>query len=346
MAADIDALTAPFSAETPAGPDLSYEASRQLIEAAFERSVSDDGGEDGDVDWRKTIDQVLQQASETRDIWLAIYLIRAGAKAGQLDTVEDGAELLAGLFETLWDSVHPDLEEYGFQGRKGPCESLTKLPDFLTPFRKIALLQHPRFGNFSGADFERFRENGEAEDGYGMFRALLEETSDDDLSAIAAQIVKIGDSIRRADAVLVANADGDTGTNFTPTYEVLYNINRSILACLRAPKDEADESAPDEAYEAAESGEEGRTFGGRIGSREDVVRALDAIAEYYAQKEPASPVPFVLRRAREWVSLDFLSILEDIAPNSLDEAVRVLKNGRNGGGSDGWSSGENDEGSS
>ena len=59
-----------------------------------------------------------------------------------------------------------------------------------------------------------------------------------------------------------------------------------------------------------------------------MVRAIDAIAEYYARKEPGSPVPFALRRARDWVSLSFLEVLEDIAPNSLDEARRVLTNGR------------------
>jgi predicted component of type VI protein secretion system len=65
---------------------------------------------------------------------------------------------------------------------------------------------------------------------------------------------------------------------------------------------------------------------------------IDAIAEYYARCEPGSPVPFALRRARDWVSLDFLSVLEDIAPNSIDEARRVLKNGRSNDGSDSWSS--------
>jgi len=55
-----------------------------------------------------------------------------------------------------------------------------------------------------------------------------------------------------------------------------------------------------------------------------VVRALDAIADYYRRKEPSSPVPVVLKRAREWVSLDFLTILQDIVPNGMDDARRIL----------------------
>jgi type VI secretion system protein ImpA len=63
---------------------------------------------------------------------------------------------------------------------------------------------------------------------------------------------------------------------------------------------------------------------GSVNSREDVLRALDAIGDYYRRKEPGSPVPVVLQRAREWVNLDFLAVLADIAPNGLDEAKRVL----------------------
>ena len=68
----------------------------------------------------------------------------------------------------------------------------------------------------------------------------------------------------------------------------------------------------------------GPRIAGRVESREDVVKALDAIADYYRRREPTSPVPAALQRVREWVNLDFLALLEDIAPNSLDEAKRVL----------------------
>jgi len=267
--------------------------------------------------------------------------MRAGAKSGQLDVVESGALMLAGLFENLWDHVHPQLEDYGFQGRKGPCESLTRLAEFLNPLRSVVLLEHQRLGRYSGADFDRFRVGGAAEPGYGMFRALLEETADEDLAALAARVRGISDAIRRADAVLVANADGDTGTNFTPTYAALDEIAQGIESFLRKPAEGAADDASAESaihYDEADANG-GPLIAGRVNSRDDVVRALDAIAEYYARREPGSPVPFALRRAREWVTLDFLSVLEDIAPNSLEEARRVLVTGRNGVENSGdWSS--------
>ncbi len=329
---DIDALTTPISEEEPAGPDLSYDPVRQEIESAFETSISDDGESAGEGDWRAVIGQIEAQAAQTRDIALAVYLMRAGAKAGSIDHVESGANLLAGLFENMWATVHPLLEDYGFQGRKGPCEALTRIPEFINPLRNTPLLEHPRLGRYNGNDFERFRKNGSDENGYGMFRALLEETSDEDLNAIVGRVTGISDAIKRADAVMVANASGDTGTNFAPTYAALAEMTHSIASFLRTPADGAGNDGNGDAgsYDADDDGESGgASIGGRVNSRQDVLRALDAIGDYYARKEPASPVPFALRRAREWVSLDFLSVLEDIAPNSLDEARRVLMSGRN-----------------
>lgn len=347
MAIDIDALIAPVTSDSPAGPDLSYEAARQDIESAFEKSISDDSAARSEVDWHQTTNKILGEAEKTRDLWLAVYLMRAGAKAGLLETVEDGAALLAGLFEARWEAVHPQLEDFGFQGRKGPCESLTRIAEFLNPLRNVILLKHHRLGQYSGADFDRFRVGGASEDGYGMFRALLEETSDDDLSAIVTRLTNIGDAIRRADAVLTANADGDTGTNFQPTYDTLSQMARSVSSFLRlqaaAESPTSDETVGvEDSGGNADSATTGARFGGAISSREDVLRAIDAIGEYYARKEPASPVPFALRRARDWVSLDFLSVLEDIAPNSLDEARRVLINGRKSEGSDSYTSGGGD----
>lgn len=340
MAIDIEALTAPVSAEAPAGPDLSYEASRQEIEEAFEQSVSDDGDRASDTDWRDVIRKIVVQAGETRDVCLPIYLMRAGAKAGELETVEDGAHLLAGLFEQQWPTVHPQLDDYGFQGRKGPCESLTRIGEFLGPLRNVVLLEHPRLGRYTGADFERFRTNGTSEDGYGMFRALLAETEDEALNVIVARVQGIADAIRRADGVLVVNAGDDTGTNFQPTYDAVAEIAKSVASFLRTPAAavEDDREEASSTGDADESEGSGDSIGGRVNSRQDVLRALDAIAEYYVRKEPASPVPLALRRAREWVNLDFLAVLEDIAPGSLDEARRVLVSGRNKNenGSSGW----------
>jgi type VI secretion system protein ImpA len=326
MALDVDKLLAPVSEDEPAGPDLAYDPGRQEIEQAFETSISIDssGAEAGasEVDWRQVINNITAQSGQTKDVWLAVYLARAGAMSGDMETVETGVKYLAGLLEQYWPSVHPQLEEYGFQGRKGPCDSLAGLAQFINPLMRMKILRHARLGEYSGADFDRFRSGGDSEDGYGMFRAALEDVGQDGLDEIAVKLDSILDAIKRTDLVLTSNADDAGATNFQPTYDALSQMKRAVLAFGATPV--AEEAAEDGAGpEAAGSG--GGKLSGRVESREDVARALEAIADYYRRKEPAHPMILLLQRAREWISLDFISILQDIAPGSLDEARNVLQ---------------------
>lgn len=61
-----------------------------------------------------------------------------------------------------------------------------------------------------------------------------------------------------------------------------------------------------------------------VRNRADVITAMDAIIRYYAETEPASPVPVMMRRLKGWVNKDFLEMMRDIAPNQLEELTRLL----------------------
>ena len=63
---------------------------------------------------------------------------------------------------------------------------------------------------------------------------------------------------------------------------------------------------------------------GRIETRDDVMKALDAVCDYYRRREPSSPVMLALLRAKSWVPMDFMAVMADIAPNSLEDVRNVL----------------------
>lgn len=328
MGLDVGALVAALSDEEPSGPDLYGDPERQEIEGAFDRSFGDEVSGEDETNWRDVINLILSQSERTRDIWLPVYLMRAGARKGDLQTIVDGSEFLAALLEERWADVHPQLEELGFIGRKTPCESLASLPDFLTPLRKTTFIAHPRLGRYSGADFVRFADEGSSAENYGMFRALLEETPVEDLESIHASIVAIKDALKRADSILDANAEGDTSANFAPTYQTLDELAKAVKSFLPEPEPEPGEIAAGESGSRGGQGGSSESFSGGINNRRDVERALDGICAYYAKHEPGSPVPFALRRAKEWISLDFMAVLEDIAPGGIEEAGKILKSVR------------------
>jgi type VI secretion system protein ImpA len=70
-----------------------------------------------------------------------------------------------------------------------------------------------------------------------------------------------------------------------------------------------------------------RGLSGDILTREDVVKALDKICEYYARHEPASPVPLMAQRCKKLVTMSFFEILNEVAPDSVKQAQLVVGKG-------------------
>jgi type VI secretion system protein ImpA len=60
-----------------------------------------------------------------------------------------------------------------------------------------------------------------------------------------------------------------------------------------------------------------------IKSRQDAIRALDAVAAFFRSHEPSSPVPLFVERAKRLVSKSFMEVLEDIAPEGLSQAQLI-----------------------
>jgi type VI secretion system protein ImpA len=88
----------------------------------------------------------------------------------------------------------------------------------------------------------------------------------------------------------------------------------SAQVALRAP------SAAGTDGEAAGPGGGRLVAVGAIRSRQDAIQALDAVATFFRNNEPSSPVPLFVDRAKRLVSKDFLEVLADIAPEGLPQA--------------------------
>ena len=62
---------------------------------------------------------------------------------------------------------------------------------------------------------------------------------------------------------------------------------------------------------------------GAINNREDVIRVLDKVCDYFKQHEPSSPVPLLLQRAKRLVAKDFIEILRDLTPAGVTQAEEI-----------------------
>lgn len=70
---------------------------------------------------------------------------------------------------------------------------------------------------------------------------------------------------------------------------------------------------------AAANGGSSMALPDRISSRDDVVKCLDLVVAFYDRTEPSSPIPHLARRVRRMVHMDFVELMEDLAPSGLKE---------------------------
>jgi type VI secretion system protein ImpA len=60
-----------------------------------------------------------------------------------------------------------------------------------------------------------------------------------------------------------------------------------------------------------------------VNGPQDVIKVLDLVIKYYQDNEPSSPVPYLIRRAKRLVSVDFIALVRDLSPDSL-HAMKTL----------------------
>ena len=131
-----------------------------------------------------------------------------------------------------------------------------------------------------------------------------------------------------------------------PTQNLLDEMNKAVVAQLERLGVYEEEPEEEEVVEVqvGEDGEpvEGASsatptaafkLNGKIGTRKDAIKALDAVCEYYENNEPSSPLPLLIRRAQRLASKSFLEILQDLAPDAVAQAEAL----GGGGGGDGYS---------
>ena len=55
-----------------------------------------------------------------------------------------------------------------------------------------------------------------------------------------------------------------------------------------------------------------------------MISAIEQICEYYRTAEPGNPVPLLLRRAQRLVDKDFMAMMEDLMPESLNQLGNII----------------------
>ena len=323
----LEKLLEPVSEDERAGPDLDDDAEgiRLAFESDFKYAcgMAEREGDSQDakiINWTDIQSEIEDLCTKTKDIRLAIAYARCGVALGDIDVIDCGLAFVVGLLEDYWEVFHPCDEEGGpdLEYRALCCQELLVRGAFLLPFLKVGIVDDGR-DRLTGEQICDVHENGAASQEHAVVLGVLTEWDSDAKSKLLVQLTSIVASLEKMQS-LFSKYSGSSAPNFDDLIIGVKELRAGYVSFAGLDIVEEDSDGVGN----ASGGGSVQSFSGKIQSREDVVKALTEIENYYNLAEPGHPVKVALARMRSWVKKDFMEILQDIVPDSVGDAKRVL----------------------
>lgn len=334
----IDKLLEPVSEAEPSGPDLEYDVDFMQLAVAAKGKPEQQFGDTiiaaVEPEWNQIEQQALTLLQRSKDVRTAILLLRAVTHTQGLEGAVAGLQLMCGLLEGFWDSLHPQLDADDDNDPTMRLNALAALGDGSTVVHDLynaSLGTAPGLGPIRVYDLAVARGAVPTPEGNSLSAAAVQGGLDDILPSAPATVQAmrtLGDLLQRITDII-----GER-TNGTPP-----DLDRP-LAIARLLRDAApEETTADDQPAAAETDAEAPPSDGaitppataaprvaapgEIRSRQDVLKTLDRIIHYLQQAEPGNPAPLLLRRAKQLIGVSFMDIMSNLAPDALDAIERI-----------------------
>lgn len=321
----------PVSDESPAGDNLEYDpAYGELERAARGKEERESAGKKIEAEppkWRDVAELATELLDRTRDLRIAVYLTHSALNLEGLAGFGAGLKLIHGLLDQFWDSVHPQLDKDDNDDPTLRINSLAPLDSragVLQTLLRAPLVESQQAGRFSLRDLRL--ASGEAKPvgaekvpEPALIEAAFMDCPIDGLSATAATV----DEALATVGQIMALLSDRVGSERAPTFENLGAELRAMQAALAPRLERRGATVGGAGPGAAATAAATVAVAGEIRSRDDAVRILDNLVDYFRRNEPSSPVPLLLQRAKRLVAKDFMEILRDLTPDGVSQAEMI-----------------------
>ncbi|OQP73869.1 type VI secretion system protein ImpA [Xanthomonas phaseoli pv. syngonii LMG 9055] len=331
MPIDSEQLLQPVDDQAPSGPNLEYTPEFQSLEELArprqERALGAGVLVPEAPEWRQVAESAEHLLLRSKDLRLGILLSIARLHQDGLVGWSSSVRLLRQLLERFWDDVHPRLdadEDNDPTERVNAIAALADSERTLTQLRNVRLFKGLHAGHFSLRDLRIVQgtlkraadDPGEAPEP-GAIDACLRDCPLDALLDLDAALAAAQDDIA-AVAGLFAERTPGYGPELAPLTHDLGEL-RGFLRPYVSERSGSAAAATDDAAPSADNLSPSAPRAQTLEHPEDVRHMLDQLCDYYARREPSSPIPLLLRRAQRLVGLDFAALMRDLAPRGIDE---------------------------
>lgn len=336
---DVTKVLEPVTDGAPCGEDLEYDEAFVELQLVAQYKPEQRMGESlipaEEPVWRDVESKASVLFERTKDLRVAVHLLKALLHTGGFVEAAKGMQVLRALVIEHWQCVHPQLDPDDDDDPTMRFNILADLADastMLTWVRKIPLVTVRGIGSFGLRDIalasgQVVAVEGEVAPSMALIDGAFHEASQEELEPVGAAAASCVEALRSIEKELMARAQGASPPNLAPLRELFEQAAYAVqsrLADRGHGMAGVDLGSAGEGQVMAAGGPAIKRLSGEITSREDVIKAIDKICEYYAKNEPASPLPLLLGRCRRLVNKDFMGIIRDMAPDGLSQ-VRVLR---------------------
>lgn len=332
LSTSIADLAAPLDDLLPCGENLEYDPQFLALEAALNGKPEVQYGSTitpaTGPDWKTARALALELMARTRDLRVAVGLSRALLGMEGAPGLAAGLSLLAALLATQWESLHPQLDADDDNDptlRVNTLAALVEAGGMLRQLRDMPLVDVRAIGAFSLRDIEAAEHDGAAEasgPSPATILAAFSAAPQDRLAATCAALDAAHASVQAIEAVLSQHLGAGAGIDLAPLSALLVRAAAQVRPHLAVMAEVADEQGQVE-MAAGGSAPPPSLREGEIAGRADVIRLLDRVCAWYARAEPSSPVPLLLQRARGLVDMNFLELMEELAPDGLNQLTQI-----------------------
>ncbi|MGB8298022.1 MAG: type VI secretion system protein TssA [Polyangia bacterium] len=335
---DIESLLQPLAGQNPCGLDLEYDPAfldlERQVRGKPEQQMGSAVVPAEEPDWGAVARSATGLLGRTKDLRIAFHLTRALLHTDGFSGLRAGLAVLRGFVEQYWDGLFPRLDPddgndptFRVNALMGLCD-----PAVADRFRTVPLVTARTFGRFSLRDLAV--ASGELPPARGVepptSAAIDGAFAESPIADLQATAETLRQSLEHL-AAIETSVGARVGMAQAPSFSKLSVLVAQAHKILAARLDRRGVVAPPLAGDSSGDATTGDASAsapvsppGAINSREDVVRLLDRMCEYYERNEPSSPVPLLLRRCKRLVSANFLDIVRDVAPDAVSQ-VETLR---------------------
>ncbi len=343
---NLETLLTPVSEEKPSGEYLRYSGIYDEISEARRADKDVPQGEwQTEVkyaDYRKVISLAVPPLEkDTKDLQIAAWLSEALVKEHGFVGLRDSLKLMTGFQEVFWETLHPEVDEGDMEGRANAIAWMELQTSFALRQAKITNYTGYSFVDFEDskrfdipdniesldsteqARYNELRAQAEKENRVtaNKWRAEMAQTRRAFYEELNFLIDECWTAYNEINRVIEEKFDRNQAPGLNNLKKSLDDVHTQVKKFLEEKRAEE----PDEATDEAAEGEivEGAggvmvkaagvaTASGAIQSRQDALKRLGDIAEFFRKTEPHSPISYILLRAVKWGNMPLENWLQDV----------------------------------